>query len=280
MLINTKHQIPVRRQCELIGLPRSSWYYQPCRDDSYNELLMRLIDEEYTRHPFRGREQMTDWLRSIGYPVNHKRVGRLMQKMGIQGIYPKRKTSIPNKAHKVFPYLLRGVKIEYPNQVWATDITYIRLRSGWLYLVAIMDWYSRYVVSWEISNTMDVYFCMEALGNALGKNKPDILNSDQGSQFTSIGFIQRLEMAGVRISMDGRGRVYDNIFIERLWRTVKYEEVYLHDYESAREAKGGLKTYFRFYNEERFHRSLNKKTPAEIYFGEKNLTVKRGGDFI
>ncbi len=230
---------------------------------------MRLIDEEYTLHPCRGREQMTDWLSSIGHHVNPKRVRRLMHIMGIQAIYPKRKTSIPNKEHKVFPYLLRGMRIEYPNQVWATDITYIRMHPGWLYLVAIMDWYSRYVISWELSNTMDVHFCLEALGNALAKHKPDILNSDQASQFTSRDFTEKLETAGVRISMDGRGRVYDNIFIERLWRTVKYEEVYLHDYQSIMEVKEGLKTYFRFYNEERFHRSLNKKTPAAVYYGGK-----------
>jgi len=192
-----------------------------------------------------------------------------MQEMGIQAIYPKRKTSIPNKEHKIFPYLLRGMRIEYPNQVWATDITYIRMHPGWLYLVAIMDWYSRYVISWELSNTMDVHFCLEALGTALAKYKPDILNSDQASQFTSRDFTGMLEAEGVRISMDGRGRVYDNIFIERLWRTVKYEEVYLYDYESIRQAKERLKTYFRFYNKERFHRSLNRKTPAAVYFGGK-----------
>jgi len=192
-----------------------------------------------------------------------------MQEMGIQAIYPKRKTSIPNKEHKIFPYLLRGMRIEYPNQVWATDITYIRMNPGWLYLVAIMDWYSRYVISWELSNTMDVHFCLEALGTALAKYKPDILNSDQASQFTSRDFTGMLEAEGVRISMDGRGRVYDNIFIERLWRTVKYEEVYLYDYESIRQAKERLKTYFRFYNKERFHRSLNRKTPAAVYFGGK-----------
>jgi putative transposase len=230
---------------------------------------MRLIDQEYTRHPFRGREQLTDWLDSLGHHVNPKRVRRLMHIMGIQAIYPKRKTSIPNKEHKVFPYLLRGMRIEYPNQVWATDITYIRMHPGWMYLVAIMDWYSRYVISWELSNTMDVHFCLEALGNALAKQKPDIVNSDQASQFTSRDFTEMLEASGIRISMDGRGRVYDNIFIERLWRTVKYEEVYLHDYESIREVKEGLKMYFRFYNEERFHSSLNKKTPAAVYFGGK-----------
>jgi len=230
---------------------------------------MRLIDEEYTRHPFRGIGQMTDWLDSAGHHVNHKRVERLMQEMGIQAIHPKRRTSVADKEHKVFPYLLGGMKIEYPNQVWATDITYIRMNPGWLYLVAIMDWYSRYVISWQLSNTMDVHFCLESLGAALAKNKPDILNSDQASQFTSRDFTEMLETAGVRISMDGRGRVYDNIFIERLWRTVKYEEVYLHDYESIRQAKEGLKTYLQFYNEERFHSSLNRKTPAEVYFGGK-----------
>jgi len=192
-----------------------------------------------------------------------------MQEMGIQAIHPKRRTSVADKEHKVFPYLLGGMKIEYPNQVWATDITYIRMNPGWLYLVAIMDWYSRYVISWQLSNTMDVHFCLESLGAALAKNKPDILNSDQASQFTSRDFTEMLETAGVRISMDGRGRVYDNIFIERLWRTVKYEEVYLHDYESIRQAKEGLKTYLQFYNEERFHSSLNRKTPAEVYFGGK-----------
>jgi len=230
---------------------------------------MRLIDEEYTRHPFYGIGQMTNWLDSKGHHVNHKRVGRLMQEMGIQGIHPRRKTSIGNKEHKVFPYLLRDIRIEYPNQVWATDITYIRMHPGWLYLVAIMDWYSRYVIGWELSNTMDIHFCLEALENALLKSKPEILNSDQASQFTSKEFIEMLETSGVRISMDGRGRVYDNIFIERLWRTVKYEEVYLHEYESTREAKKQLNTYFEFYNEERFHSSLNRKTPAEIYFGRK-----------
>ena len=181
---------------------------------------MRLIDEEYTRHPFYGIRQITNYLGSVGQPVNHKRVGHLMQKMGIQAIYPKRKTSIANKEHRVFPYLLRDMKIEYPNQVWATDITYIRMRQGWLYLVVIMDWYSRYVISWELSNTMEVHFCLDVLENALLKGKPEIFNSDQASQFTNRDFTEMLEKAGIRISMDGRGRVYDNIFMERFWRTV------------------------------------------------------------
>ena len=189
---------------------------------------MRLIDAEYTRHPFYGREQLTNWLGSMGHHVNSKRVRRLMQLMGIQAIYPKRKTSIPNKEHKVFPYLLQGMRIEYPNQVWATDITYIRMHPGWMYLVAIMDWYSRYVISWELSNTMDVHFCLDALVNALSTKKPDILNSDQGSQFTSRDFTGILETAGVRISMDGRGRVYDNIFIERVYRQTFWHKLALN----------------------------------------------------
>lgn len=271
MLIDTRDfTLPIFRQCELVNLARSSWYYRSCRDDSYNEELMRLLDEEYTRHPFYGIGQMTNWLHSRGHPVNHKRVERLMKRIGIQAIYPKRKTSIPNREHKVFPYLLRELEITGQNQVWAADVTYIRMHTGWLYLVAIMDWYSRYVVSWALSNSLDVYFCLEALESALAINKPAIFNSDQASQFTSNDFTDRLEAAGVKISMDGRGRIYDNIFIERLWRTVKYEEVYLHDYQSVKEAREQLCSYFRFYNEERFHTSLGNKTPAEIYFGWRN----------
>lgn len=260
-------RIAIARQCDLIDLARSTWYYQPCRDDSYNEELMRLLDEEYTRHPFRGIGQMTNWLRSIERLVNHKRVERLMRQMGIQAIYPKRHLSVSNPGHKIYPYLLRDMIITQPNQVWATDITYIRMRPGWLYLVAIMDWYSRYVVSWMLSNTADVQFCLDALEQALLKNKPEIFNSDQGAQFTSNDFTGRLESSGIQISMDGRGRVYDNIYVERLWRSVKYEEVYLHDYQTVSEAKSLLGTYFRFYNEQRRHSSLGKKTPAAIYFG-------------
>ena len=272
MLIDTiQIQIPIVRQCDLINLARSSWYYQSCRDNSYNELLMELMDKQYTRRPFYGIVQMTNWLHSVGHQVNHKRVKRLMNQMGIQAIYPKRKTSVPNPEHKVFSYLLRNLPITYPNQVWATDITYIRMHPGWLYLVAIMDWYSRYVISWELSNTIDTHFCLEALEQALRKNKPDIFNSDQGAQFTSNDFTARLESSGIRISMDGRGRVFDNIFVERLWRTVKYEEVYLHDYQSVGEARKQLRDYFKFYNEERFHKSLGQKTPDEIYFGAKNI---------
>jgi putative transposase len=238
---------------------------------------MRLLDEQYMRRPIYGIRQMTNYLHSIGHLVNHKRVQRLMNQMGIQGIYPKRKLSAANPGHKIYPYLLRDMIIMHPNHVWATDITYIRMHPGWLYLVAIMDWYSRYVISWELSNTLDGYFCQEALEKALIKNQPEIFNSDQGSQFTSKDFTERLEKSGIRISMDGRGRAYDNIYVERLWRTVKYEEVYLHDYQTVSEARNQLKDYFQFYNEERFHSSLDNKTPAEIYFGKKNLTEIKGG---
>jgi putative transposase len=270
MLVETYSTIPVFRQCDLVNLARSSFYYQPRSDQSYNEELMRLLDKEYTRHPFYGIDQLTNWLRSIGHPVNRKRVRRLMQKIGIQAIFPKRKTSIPNPEHRIFPYLLRETEIIRPNQVWAADITYIRMNPGWLYLVAVLDWYSRYVVSWSLSNSLDVFFCLEALEQALTKNKPDIFNSDQGAQFTSGDFTGRLEKAGIQISMDGRGRVYDNIYVERLWRTVKYEEVYLHDYQTVREAREQLGDYFRFYNQERFHSSLGCRPPAEVYFGRKD----------
>ena len=223
MLIETCSAIPIIRQCDLVNLSRSSWYYQPCRDDSYNEELMRLLDEEYMRHPFYGIGQLTNYLRSIGHMVNHKRVERLMQQMGIQAVFPKRNISAPNPNHRIFPYLLRDIDIIRPNQVWATDITYVRMNPGWLYLVAVMDWYSRYVISWSLSNNLDVFFCLEALEQALTKTKPEIFNSDQGSQFTIFDFTGRLQKEGVQISMDGRGRAYDNIYVERLWRTVKYE---------------------------------------------------------
>lgn len=270
MLIETCPAIPILRQCDLINLARSSFYYQSQRDDLYNEELMRLLDEEYIRHPFRGAPQMTNWLHSIGHPVNHKRVERLMQNMGIQAVFPKRRTSVPNPEHRIFPYLLRDIDIIRPNQVWAADITYVRMNPGWLYLVAVMDWYSRYVISWTLSNSLDVFFCLEALEQALTKNRPEIFNSDQGSQFTSGDFTGRLQKEGVQISMDGRGRVYDNIYVERLWRTVKYEEVYLHDYRSVGEAREQLGDYFRFYNKERFHSSLGNRPPAEVYFGRRD----------
>ena len=226
---------------------------------------MRLIDEQYTRTPFYGIPRMTAWLQRGGYLVNHKRVARLMRLMGLEALYPKPRLSQSAVGHRIYPYLLHDVVVARPNQVWSTDITYIRLLQGFVYLVAIMDWYSRYVVSWEISNTLDVSFCLAALERALACAQPEIFNSDQGAQFTSHVFTARLAEAGIRISMDGRGRVFDNIFIERLWRTVKYEHVYLNDYEGVPDVVQGLRDYWRFYNQERLHQALNYQTPAVIY---------------
>jgi putative transposase len=250
----------------LAGLARSSFYYQAARESTENLELMRLLDEQYTRTPFYGRPRLTQWLRGQGHRVNPKRVARLMHLMGIEAIYPKPRLSLPDKQHRVYPYLLGGLTIERPNQVWSTDITYIRLQQGFLYLVAILDWHSRYVLSWELSNSLDVSFCLSALGRALDKARPEIFNSDQGSQFTSREFTSKLEEAKIRISMDGRGRAFDNIFIERLWRSVKYEEVYLKSYQSVWEAEDGLDRYFQFYNQERLHQALKYRTPHQIYF--------------
>jgi putative transposase len=257
----------IYRQCELLGLSRSSLYYKSCRDTQYNEQLMRLLDEQYIETPFYGIDKMTEWLRRQGHYVNHKRVRRLMRQMGLEAVYPRRKRSlsIPDKQHKIYPYLLRDVQIIRPDQVWSADITYIRMYRGWLYLVAVMDWFSRYVLSWEISITLESEFCVSALKEALNLGKPDIFNTDQGSQFTSIDFTKVLLNAGVQISMDGKGRVFDNIFVERLWRTVKVEEVYLRDYQTVTEARYNLGRYFAFYNNQRLHQALGYRTPAEVY---------------
>ena len=259
--------IPVVRQCELLGLSRSSYYYRCSGEDEYNLLLMRLIDEEFTRHPFYGARRMKAWLRRQGHGVNRKRVTRLMRLMGLVAVYPKPRLSANGPDHKVYPYLLKGVAIKAPDEAWASDITYIRLAHGFVFLTVIMDWHSRYVLSWELSTTLDKTFCMDALERALRISKPGIFNTDQGPQYTSQEFTVRLESAGIKISMDGRGRVYDNIFIERFWRTVKYEEVYLHEYRTVAEARTGLSAYFRFYNEERLHERLGYRTPHEVYFG-------------
>jgi putative transposase len=227
-LIEPDHpEISIARQCELLGLPRSTYYYRLLGESEANLCLMRLLDEKYTEDPYYGIRRMTAWLRSQGYRVNHKRVARLLRQMGLEAIYPKPRTSLAHPEHRIYPYLLRGVEVNRTNQVWSTDITYIRLHSGFIYLVAVMDWYSRYVLSWALSITMDISFCLEALDTALSRAHPEIFNSDQGAQFTSIDFTGRLASAGIRISMDGRGRALDNVFIERLWPTVKYEEVYL-----------------------------------------------------
>jgi len=255
---------------------RSSFYYRYRRDNGYNDFLMRLIDEQFTRRPTFGVEKMRDWLRNQGHWVNTKRVRRLMRLMGLEAVYPKPRISKSCPEHKVYPYLLKGLSIERPDQVWASDISYIRLLHGFVYLVVIMDWFSRYVLSWKLSITLEKEFCLEALREALMVSTPEIFNSDQGSQFTSSEFTGILKNAGIRISMDGRGRLYDNIFVERLWRTVKYEEVYLNDYISVPVARNGLGSYFEFYNTERPHASLDGKTPYEVYFG---ISMARNAGF-
>ena len=260
--------ISICRQCELLELPRSSYYYAPRPEDSYNLLLMRLIDEQYLHTPFYGVPKMTAWLRRQGHLVNPKRIRRLMRLMGLEALYPRRNLSKACPEHKKYPYLLRDLVIDHPDQVWAADITYIRMRHGFIYLVAIMDWFSRYVTAWEISITLEAAFCVQALEKALRISQAEIFNIDQGAQFSSIDFLGMLEERSIRISMDGRGRVYDNIFIERLWRTVKYEEVYLHDYRSVSEARLRIDSYFQFYNTERPHEGLGYRTPYEVYSGQ------------
>ena len=257
--------IPISRQCDLLGLARSSYYYTSEKDDSYNLYLMNLIDEQFTKTPFYGVARMTAWLQRQGQEVNHKRVRRLMRLMGLEAIYPKPRLSLSNQAHKKYPYLLTNMVIDHPDQAWCADITYIRMLHGFVYLVAIMDWYSRFVLAWEISTTLDTSFCLSALEQALELSTPEIFNTDQGSQFTSHEFTGRLEKGDIQISMDGRGRVYDNIFVERPWRSVKYEEVYLHQYLTVSEARSGLAKYFLFYNMERLHESLGYQPPYEIY---------------
>lgn len=269
MLVDRSHaEISIRRQCELLGVNRSGLYYQPLSESEENLRLMRLLDEQYTRAPFYGSRKMVAWLETQGIEVNRKRVSRLMGLIGIEAVYPKPRLSRPGEGHKIYPYLLRGVGVERVNQVWSTDITYIRLAQGFVYLVAVMDWFSRYVLSWRLSLTMELDFCVEALKCALRRGRPEIFNSDQGSQFTSEKFTGELEARQISISMDGRGRCMDNIFIERLWRSLKYEEVYLKDYETVTEARTGIERYFRFYNQERLHQSLDYRTPAAIYLAK------------
>ncbi len=230
-------------------------------------MLMRLLDEQYTRTPFYGARKMAAWLDTQGYPVERKRVRRLLHLMGLEALYPKPCTSLPGATAQRYPYLLRGMSIERCNQVWSCDITYIRLQRGFIYLMAVIDWFSRYVLSWEISITLDTSFCLEALDRALRVATPEIFNSDQGVQFTSSEFTTRLKAADIRISWDGRGRALDNIFVERLWRSVKYEEVYIKDYQSVPDAVSNLRAYFTFYNHERLHQALDYHTPAQVYTG-------------
>jgi putative transposase len=258
--------LPVHRQCELLSLARSSYYYQGRGEQAENARVMRLIDDVFTRHPYYGSRRIAAVLRRQGEVVNRKRVQRLMRVMGLDAISPGPKLSQAHPEHRVYPSLLRNVPIVRPNQVWSTDITYIRLRHGFVYLVAILDWFSRYVLSWELSTSLETAFCLTALERALQQAKPDIFNSDQGSQFTSLACTSVLEAAGIAISMDGRGRVFDNIFVERLWRSVKYEKVYLNDWLEVCEARIGLTEYFGEYNDERPHQNLQDLTPAEVYF--------------
>jgi putative transposase len=258
-------RISITRQCAILGLNRTSLYYQKRGENEKDALLMRLIDEQYTETPFYGYRRMTRFLHKKGYVVNHKRVLRLMKKLGLEAIYPKPDLSKPGKEHFRFPYLLREIEINYSNQVWATDITYIRLGAGFVYLLVIMDWHSRYVLEWELSTALEAAVFVETLKRAMSKGKPEIFNSDQGSQFTALEWLKVLQAGGVQISMDGRGRCFDNIFLERLWRTVKYEEVYLKEYRDVWETQDGLRKYFDFYNYERPHQSLGYKTPFEIY---------------
>ena len=265
--IESNHdELSIVEQCRLTGVSRSGLYYAPVGESAENIALMRLLDEQYTRTPYYGIRRMTWWLETQGRPVNAKRVRRLLRRMGLDAIYPKPRLSMPAPGHRIYPYRLRNLEIVRPDQVWATDITYIRLRQGFIYLVAIMDWFSRYVLAWEVSTTMDSGFCVSALDWALTKAQPEIFNTDQGAQFTSDVFTSRLEDHGITISMDGRGRFLDNIVVERLWRTVKYEEVYLKDYLSVPEAISNLNLYFRFYNQERGHQALDYQTPEAVYF--------------
>ncbi len=260
--------VSVRRQCELLELNRSSLYYEPVEIDPADIKLMNVIDIEFTKHPFFGVRSMTWRLHDIGYKtVGRKRVRRLMRMMGLQAIFPTKKTSRRNPDHKVYPYLLRGVEITRTNQVWSMDITYIRLGKGFVYLTAIVDWYSRYVIAWRLSNTLTDDFCVECLKDALQYGKPEIFNTDQGGQFTSDAFTGTLRDNNIAISMDGRGRCLDNIFVERLWRTVKYQNVYIKGYQNIPEAQAGLREYFDFYNMERRHQSLSYKTPWGVFSG-------------
>jgi putative transposase len=266
-MVDRKDPLPVTRQCALLDLPRSTFYHVPKPVSDEELALMVLIDRCHLQHPFYGSRRIRDWLENQGHRVNRKKVQRLMRTMDLAAQYPKRNLSLANQAHKVYPYLLRDLVIDCPNQVWATDVTYIPMARGFVYLVAIMDWYSRKVLSWRVSNTLDASFCVQALEEALETHgAPEIFNTDQGSQFTSEDFTGVLKRHGVRISMDGKGRWVDNVFVERLWRSVKYEEVYLRAYESMTDAQASLGRYFTFYNAERRHQSLDRRTPDSVYY--------------
>jgi putative transposase len=276
LLVEVNHpELSVRRQCELLGLARSTFYDEPTGATPEDLHLMRLIDELYTDYPFYGSRRITEALTRRGEEVNRKRVQRLMREMGLEAIYPKPRLSAAGRGHKIYPYLLRGVKIERPDHVWSADITYVPLPSGFMYLAAVIDWYSRYVLAWRLSNTLDGAFCLEMLEEALQGGRPEVFNTDQGVQFTAEAFTGRLISAGVAVSMDGRGRALDNVFVERLWRTVKYEDIYIRGYETVAELLQGLTRYFAFYNQERLHQSLGYETPAEVYRGKEGTRAGR-----
>jgi len=277
LLLEPAHsELSIRRQCDLLGLNRASYYYKPATETPLNLILMRLIDQEYTAHPFQGRRKMTLHLRGQGYLVNVKRVRRLMQIMGIEAIYPQPRTTRVNQEHRIYPYLLRGVKITRPNQVWSTDITYLPLANGFMYLTAVIDWYSRYVLAWQLSNTLDTQFCIDALDQALRLGQPAIFHSDQGSQFTSADFVARLQAAAIQISWSGRKRCYDNILVERLWRMLKYEEVYLRAYSDGWDAEISLARFLWRYSHGRPHSSLGGRTPHEVYTETEPCSTRPG----
>ncbi len=272
-------ELPLAVQAELLGLSRSSLYYRPVPPSPDEVALKHRIDELYTRYPFYGSRRIAATLRREGAAINRKAIQRHMREMGIEGIAPGPATSAPRRERRPYPYLLRGLLIARPDHVWGVDITYIRLRAGWMYLVAVLDWYSRYVVAWELDQTLELGFVLAAMGAALSRATPEICNSDQGSHFTSPQYLGLLTGADVRISMDGRGRALDNVFTERLWRSVKYEEVYLQDYAGPKEARRGLDRYFAYYNHERPHQALGYQTPAAIYAAKRQeVAAARDGE--
>ena len=271
-LIDREDALPVVRQCRLLGISRSTAYYRPQGLSADDLALMRRIDEIHLEFPFYGSRRIRDELRDRGHRVNRKRIQRLMRLMGLVALYPKPRTSVPGVGHKVYPYRLRGLAIERPNQVWAADICYVPMAKGFLYLVAIMDWYSRKVLAWRVSNTMDTAFCVEALEEALARyGAPEIFNTDQGAQFTAQAFTDALKRHEITISMDGKGRWVDNVFVERLWRSVKYEDIYLRAYETPAALRNGLDRYFTFYNTRRRHTALDRRTPDAVYFGDSSV---------
>lgn len=267
--IHSAHELPKARRCTLLGVPRSTAYYRPQPVSDTDLELMRLIDAIHLRLPFYGSRRIRDELHDLGHRVNRKRVQRLMRLMGLRALYPTRRTSHPGAGHKVYPYLLRGLRIDQPNQVWAADVCYLPMAKGFMYLVAIMDWHSRRVLSWRVSNTLDADFCVDALEEALARHgRPEIFNTDQGAQFTSEAFTSLLKRHEVAISMDGKGSWVDNVFVERLWRSVKYEDLYLKAYETPAALRAGLTRYFEFYNTRRRHSALDRCTPDAVYFDQ------------